>query len=103
MAGRWSPPVGRVTVSLPFFPARCRRWRRPERASFGSRTRWGPAIWDLRGGWGRVRGEGDSFFAVFPGAWSAVEAAGASQLRLEDEVWPANMALRVRMGLHTGE
>jgi class 3 adenylate cyclase len=27
------------------------------------------------------RGEGDSFFAVFPGAVSAVEASGACQLR----------------------
>jgi predicted ATPase/class 3 adenylate cyclase len=49
------------------------------------------------------RGEGDSFFAVFPSAVSAVEAAGMCQLRLGREAWPANMALRVRMGLHTGE
>jgi class 3 adenylate cyclase len=49
------------------------------------------------------RGEGDSFFAVFPSAVSAVEAAGMCQLRLRREVWPANMALRVPMGLHTGE
>ena len=49
------------------------------------------------------RGEGDSFFAVFPGAVSAVEAAGACQLRLAGEVWPAGAVLRVRMGLHTGE
>ncbi len=49
------------------------------------------------------RGEGDSFFAVFPGAVAAVEAAGACQLRLQAEAWPAGAALRVRMGLHTGE
>jgi predicted ATPase/class 3 adenylate cyclase len=49
------------------------------------------------------RGEGDSFFAVFPGAVSAVEAAGAGQLRLAVEGWPAGAVLRVRMGLHTGE
>jgi predicted ATPase/class 3 adenylate cyclase len=49
------------------------------------------------------RGEGDSFFAVFHSAVSAVEAAGMCQLRLGRELWPANMALRVRMGLHTGE
>ena len=49
------------------------------------------------------RGEGDSFFAVFPGAAAAVEAAGACQLRLAGEGWPAGAALRVRMGLHTGE
>jgi predicted ATPase/class 3 adenylate cyclase len=49
------------------------------------------------------RGEGDSFFAVFPGAVAAVEAAGACQLRLGTEPWPVGAALRVRMGLHTGE
>ena len=49
------------------------------------------------------RGEGDSFFAVFPSAVSAVEAAGDCQLRLGGEPWPAGATLRVRMGLHTGE
>src|SRR5436190_9641069 len=49
------------------------------------------------------RGEGDSFFAVFPSAVAAVGAAGACQLRLAGEAWPAGAALRVRMGLHTGE
>jgi predicted ATPase len=32
-----------------------------------------------------------------------VEAAGACQLALHAEPWPAGAALRVRMGLHTGE
>src|SRR5215218_5690129 len=49
------------------------------------------------------RGEGDSFFAVFHSAVSAVEAAGACQLRLKGEVWPTGSPLRVGMGLHTGE
>jgi predicted ATPase/class 3 adenylate cyclase len=49
------------------------------------------------------RGEGDSLFAVFPGAVAAVEAAGVCQLRLAAEAWPAGAALRVRMGLHTGQ
>jgi predicted ATPase/class 3 adenylate cyclase len=49
------------------------------------------------------RGEGDSFFAVFQSAVSAVEAAGTCQLRLGHEVWPTGSGLRVRMGLHTGE
>jgi predicted ATPase/class 3 adenylate cyclase len=49
------------------------------------------------------RGEGDSFFAVFPSAVAAAEAAGACQLRLAGEAWPTGAALRVRMGLHTGE
>jgi predicted ATPase/class 3 adenylate cyclase len=49
------------------------------------------------------RGEGDSFFSVFASAVAAVEAAGACQLRLGAEAWPAGAALRVRMGLHTGD
>src|SRR5262252_8374719 len=49
------------------------------------------------------RGEGDSVFAVFPSAVAAVGAAGACQLRLAGEAWPEGAALRVRMGLHTGE
>ena len=49
------------------------------------------------------RGEGDSFFAVFQSAVSAVEAAGACTLRLGREAWPTGTPLRVRMGLHTGE
>jgi predicted ATPase/class 3 adenylate cyclase len=49
------------------------------------------------------RGEGDSFFAVFPSAVAAVEAAGACQLALNGEAWPTGASLRVRMGLHTGE
>jgi predicted ATPase/class 3 adenylate cyclase len=49
------------------------------------------------------RGEGDSFFAVFGSAVAAVEAAGACQFALNAEAWPEGVALRVRMGLHTGE
>jgi predicted ATPase/class 3 adenylate cyclase len=50
------------------------------------------------------RGEGDSFFAVFPSAVAAVEAAGECQFQLNGEAWPEGGAvLRVRMGLHTGE
>ena len=42
-------------------------------------------------------------FAIFPSAVSAVEAAGVCQLRLVGQAWPTGTALRVRMGLHTGE
>ena len=50
---------------------------------------------------GRVitsRGEGDGFFAFFPSAVAAVEAAGVCQLRLGREEWPTGLALRVRTG-----
>ena len=47
--------------------------------------------------------EGDSFFVTFPTAPSAVAAAVAAQRALAHEPWPDDVALRVRMGVHTGE
>ena len=51
----------------------------------------------------RSRGEGDSFFAVFPRASGAVAAARDIQQALRDEAWPTKMPLRVRIAMHTGE
>jgi predicted ATPase/class 3 adenylate cyclase len=51
----------------------------------------------------RSRGEGDSLFAVFPGATDALAAALAFQQALAAERWPAEVSLRVRIALHTGE
>ncbi|MBA3687335.1 MAG: tetratricopeptide repeat protein [Chloroflexi bacterium] len=51
-----------------------------------------------------VATEGDSFFVVFRSAASAVAAAAAAERALAAEPWaPAADAVRVRMGLHTGE
>ena len=50
-----------------------------------------------------VRTEGDAVFAVFPEAIAAVSAAADAQRTLAAEPWPADAAIRVRMGLHTGE
>ena len=50
-----------------------------------------------------VKTEGDSFFAVFASAETAVAAAVAMQRALHAYDWPADAAVRVRMGLHTGE
>jgi predicted ATPase/class 3 adenylate cyclase len=47
--------------------------------------------------------EGDSFFAVFPSAGNAVEAAVAIQRAIDAEEWPQASTLEVRIGLHTGE
>ncbi|HET6380710.1 MAG TPA: AAA family ATPase [candidate division Zixibacteria bacterium] len=53
---------------------------------------------------GQVFGtEGDAVFAVFRGAAEAVSAAVAAQRALAAEPWPPDAAVRVRMGLHTGE
>jgi predicted ATPase/class 3 adenylate cyclase/tetratricopeptide (TPR) repeat protein len=50
-----------------------------------------------------VRMEGDAFFAVFTSPGAAVAAAAAIQQRLHETEWPHQAAVRVRMGLHTGE
>jgi predicted ATPase/class 3 adenylate cyclase len=50
-----------------------------------------------------VSTEGDSFFAVFRAAGAAVRAAVAAQRGLAQEHWPPGSAVRVRIGLHSGE
>ncbi len=47
--------------------------------------------------------EGDSFFASFPTAPGAVNAAVEAQRALAAEPWPPGAEIRVRIGLHTGE
>ena len=47
--------------------------------------------------------QGDSFFVVFPRATQAVAAAVALQRALAAAAWPEGGAVRVRIGLHTGE
>jgi predicted ATPase/class 3 adenylate cyclase len=47
--------------------------------------------------------EGDSFFVVFGSAVDAVACALAAQLALVGHDWPGGDAVRVRMGLHSGE
>ena len=61
-----------------------------------------------RAAWGEQHGveigtEGDSFFVVFSSAPQALAAAVAAQREFAAEAWPANAAIRVRMGMHTGE
>jgi len=50
-----------------------------------------------------VSTEGDAFFAVFPSAPRAAAAAASAQRALAAEPWPSGAAVKVRMGLHTGE
>src|SRR5437764_616929 len=47
--------------------------------------------------------QGDSFFFAFARATDAVSAAVAAQRNLASHSWPEGAAVRVRMGLHTGE
>jgi class 3 adenylate cyclase len=46
---------------------------------------------------------GDGFFVAFESARSAVAAAVTAQIALAAFTWPADAAVRVRMGLHTAE
>ena len=47
--------------------------------------------------------EGDSFFVVFESAADAVACCVAAQRGLGGHDWPSGAAVRVRMGLHSGE
>ena len=47
--------------------------------------------------------QGDAFFYVFSRARDAAAAAADGQRALASHDWPEGAALRVRMGLHTGE
>jgi class 3 adenylate cyclase len=47
--------------------------------------------------------QGDAFFYSFARARDAVAGAVAAQQALAEHRWPENEAVRVRMGLHTGE
>jgi len=100
-------PAGTVTFLLTDIEGSTRLWETVPDAMEVALERHDRLLGDVIGGHGGVvvtsRGEGDSFFAVFPSAVAAVEAAGACQLGLAGEAWPAGAALRVRMGLHTGE
>ncbi len=100
-------PAGTLTFLLTDIEGSTRLWESEPEAMEVALQRHDRLLAELIEGHGGAvitsRGEGDSFFAVFHSAVSAVEAAGMCQLRLGREVWPANMALRVRMGLHTGE
>jgi class 3 adenylate cyclase len=51
----------------------------------------------------RQRDEGDSRFAVFASAPSAVVAAVAIQRAFDAEDWPTPRPIKVRIGVHTGE
>ena len=58
---------------------------------------------EAHGGY-EVDEEGDAFFVAFAGAGEAVAAAAAAQRALATVGWPEGCeAVRVRMGVHTGE
>ena len=54
-------------------------------------------------GGAEVDTQGDAFFFAFPTAARAARAAADAQLALDAQSWPDDVAVRVRMGVHTGE
>jgi WD40 repeat protein/class 3 adenylate cyclase len=50
-----------------------------------------------------VSTQGDAFFVTFPRALEAVQCVAQAQQEITSHTWPHNQALRVRMGMHTGE
>jgi class 3 adenylate cyclase len=55
-----------------------------------------------RTGGREIDARADEFFAVFERAPSAVEAATAVQRALGERSWPDDLAVRVRIGIHSG-
>jgi class 3 adenylate cyclase len=55
-----------------------------------------------RRGGHEVDARADEFFAVFPNASAAVEAALAVQRAMRDRAWPDGVPVRVRIGIHRG-
>ncbi len=58
--------------------------------------------WETHGG-RELDNEGDSFFVAFRRPRHAVDAAVAAQRALAGHSWPEDAAVRVRIGVHTGE
>ena len=50
-----------------------------------------------------IRTEGDSFFVVFETPGAAMRAVVDAQRGIDRYRWPQGHALRVRMGMHTGD
>src|SRR5215472_6076241 len=85
-------PAGTVTFLLTDIEGSTRLWETVPEAMDDALERHNRLLAEVIEDHGGVvvtsRGEGDSFFAVFPSAVSAVEAAGACQLALAAEPWP---------------
>ena len=50
-----------------------------------------------------VKTEGDAFMVAFQRAADAIQFAQQAQLKLDAELWPEDVTVLVRMGMHTGE
>src|SRR5262249_39382765 len=97
------PPTGTVTFLFTDIEGHTRFWERQPEAMRLALARHDllltAGIQEHGGQVVKSRGEGDSFFAVFPSPTTALAAAVALQQALLCEPWPPQTALRVR-GAH---
>jgi predicted ATPase/class 3 adenylate cyclase len=98
-------PTGTVTFLFTDIEGSTRLWEEQPDAMKGTLARHDKILHEaVRQQTGHiVKTTGDGVHAVFSTAGDAVVAAVDAQLALSAEPWPDATALRVRMGLHTGE
>lgn len=98
-------PTGTVTFVLTDVEGSTRAWEGHPAAMAAAMTRHDAVLRSaIEGHGGYVFSTaGDAFAAAFAEAADAVEAALDVQRRLHAERWPPPLALRVRIGLHTGD
>ena len=100
-------PSGTVTLLLTDVEGSTRLWEADPDAMEPALARHDAIIMEAVTGHGgtllKHKGEGDSAFAVFPRATSALGAALAIQTALAAEHWTEGIGLRVRIAIHTTE
>jgi len=100
-------PTGTVTFLMSDAEASSALWQRDATAADAAFAHLTEIVENAVSGTGGVllkaRGEGDSHFAVFPRASSAVAAAVNLQRGLASTQWPTPASIAVRVGIHTGE
>jgi predicted ATPase/class 3 adenylate cyclase/DNA-binding CsgD family transcriptional regulator len=100
-------PAGTVTFLLTDVEGSTRRWETDRDATAVAIARHYEILDEAIAAHNGVRpveqGEGDSVVGAFALASDALAAAVAAQLRLQDEAWPENAMIAVRMAVHTGE
>jgi predicted ATPase/class 3 adenylate cyclase len=98
-------PTGTVTLLFSDIEGSTRLWgQSPDAMSRALRRHDEMVRSALEGSGGYVfKTVGDAFYATFPSAKEAVQAAGVAQVALAAERWPEEIELKVRMALHTGE
>ncbi|HSH83327.1 MAG TPA: adenylate/guanylate cyclase domain-containing protein, partial [Herpetosiphonaceae bacterium] len=99
-----TPPSGTVTFLFTDIEGSTRLWQAQPDAMRAALARHDQLLGDAIGSNGGYvfKTVGDAFYATFPTAPQALEAAATAQRLLAAEPWPPGCAIRVRMALHSG-